>query len=117
MNLKYGVVALTPLLGAGGFAQGLNLGMNDGVIVQAQASVQTGSYGEMNGSAKPETERKADADGAGSKAIQLDTPVPGAKTTRPAQTKTQARKGEKKAKDTRTNWRRTRIATRRISVS
>ena len=105
MNLKYGVVALTPLLGAGGFAQGLNLGMNDGVIVQAQAPVQNGSY-EMNRGAKPETERQADADGAGSKAIQLDSPVPGAenlKTTRPAQTKTQARKGEKKAKDTRAN--------------
>ena len=104
MNLKYGVVALTPLLGAGGFAQGLNLGMNDGVIAQAQA--QTGPYGEMNGSAKPETERHADADGARSKAIQLDTPVAGAenlKTTRPGQTKTQARKSEKKAKDTRTN--------------
>jgi len=110
MNLKYGVVALTPLLGAGGFAQGLNLGMNDGVIVQAQAPVQTGSYDPMNASAKPETERQAerqaDADGAGSKAIQLDTPVPGAenlKTKRPTQTKTQARKSEKKGKDTRTN--------------
>jgi len=106
MNLKYGVVALTPLLGAGGFAQGLNLGMNDGVIVQAQAPVQTGSYGEMNRGAKPETERQPDADGAGSKAIQLDSPVPGAenlKITRPAQTKTQAHKGEKKAKDTRAN--------------
>ena len=106
MNLKYGVVALTPLLGAGGFAQGLNLGMNDGVIVQAQAPAQTGSYGETNRGAKPETERQPDADGAGNKAIQLDTPVPGAenlKTTRPAQTKTQARKSEKKAKDTRTN--------------
>jgi len=106
MKLKYGVVALTPLLGAGGFAQGLNLGMNDGVIVQAQAPAQTGSYDAMNGSAKPESERQADADGAGSKAIQLDTPVPGAenlKTKRPTQTKTQARKSEKKAKDTRTN--------------
>src|SRR5258706_6973836 len=106
MNLKYGVVALTPLLGAGGFAQGLNLGMNDGVIVQAQAPVQTGSYDPMNASAKPETERQADADGAGSKAIQLDTPVPGAenlKTKRPTQTKTQARKSEQKGKDTRTN--------------
>jgi hypothetical protein len=106
MNLKYGVVALTPLLGAGGFAQGLNLGMNDGVIVQAQAPAQTGSYDEMNGSTKPETERQSDADGAGSKAIRLDTPVAGAenlKTTRRAQTKTQARKSEKKAKDTRTN--------------
>jgi hypothetical protein len=106
MNLKYGVVALTPLLGAGGFAQGLNLGMNDGVIVQAQAPAQTGSYDAMNGGAKPETERQADADGAGRKAIQLDTPVAGAenlKTTRPGQTKTQARKREKKAKDTRTN--------------
>jgi len=109
MNLKYGVVALTPLLGAGGFAQGLNLGMNDGVIVQAQAPAQTGSYGEMNGGAKPETDRQPDVNGAGTpmgKATQLDTPVPGAeklKTTRPAQTKTQARKSEKKAKDTRTN--------------
>ena len=106
MNLKYGVVALTPLLGAGGFAQGLNLGMNDGVIVQAQAPVQNGSYGEMNRGAKPETERQADSDGPGSKAIQLDPPVPGAenlKTTRPAQTKTQAPKSEKKAKDTRAN--------------
>jgi len=104
-NLKYAVVAMTPLLGAGGFAQGLNLGMNDGVILQAQAPTETGSYGAMNGG-KPETERQADADGSGSKAIQLDTPVPGAeklKATRPAQTKTQARKGEKKAKDTRTN--------------
>jgi hypothetical protein len=103
------VVALTPLLGAGGFAQGLNLGMNDGVIVQAQAPAQAGSYEEMNGSAKPETDRRPDADGAGApmgKAIQLDTPVPRAddvKTKRSAQMKTQTRKSEKKAKDTRTN--------------
>jgi hypothetical protein len=108
MNLKYGVVALTPLLAAGGFAQGLNLGMNDGVIVQAQAPAETGSYGAMNGG-KPETERRPDADGAGTpmgKTIRLDAPVPGAgdlKTTRRAQAKTQARKSDKKAKDTRTN--------------
>jgi hypothetical protein len=109
MNLKYAVVALTPLLGAGGFAQGLNLGMNDGVIVQAQAPAPTGSYEEMNGSTKPETGRRPDAGSAGApmgKAIQLDTPVPGAenlKTPRPTHTKTQARKSEKKPKDTRTN--------------
>jgi len=110
-NMKYGVVALAPLLGAGGFAQGLNLGMNDGVIVQAQAPVQTGSYEEMNGSAKPETEtdRRPEANGAGAamgKTIQLDTPVAGAenlKTKRSAQVKTQTRKSEKKAKDTPTN--------------
>ncbi len=72
-NLKYGVVALTPLLGAGGFAQGLNLGMNDGVILEAQAPAQTGPYDAMNGGGKP------------------------------AQAKTHARKGEKKTKDTRTD--------------
>jgi hypothetical protein len=109
MKLKYGVVALTPLLGAGGFAQGLNLGMNDGVIVQAQAPAQTGSYEEMNGSARPETDLRPEANGAGAamgKAIQLDTPVAGAenlKTKRPTRVKAQARKTEKKAKDTRTN--------------
>jgi hypothetical protein len=108
-NLKYGVVALTPLLGAGGFAQGLNLGMNDGVILQAQAPAQTGPYDAMNGSGKPETDRQPDADRAGAPmggVVKLDAPAPsaeGLKTTRRAPAKTQARTGEKKTKDTRTN--------------
>jgi hypothetical protein len=108
-NLKYGVVALTPLLGAGGFAQGLNLGMNDGVTLQAQAPAQTGSYDAMNGSGKPEADRQPDADHAATPmgaVIGRDAPAPsaeGLKTTRRAQAKTQARKSEKKPKDTRTN--------------
>jgi hypothetical protein len=108
-NLKYGVVALTPLLGAGGFAQGLNLGMNDGVILEAQAPAQTGPYDAMNGSGKPETDRQPDADRAGTPmggTVKLDAPAPsaeGLKTTRRAQAKTHARKGEKKTKDTRTD--------------
>ena len=108
-NLKYGVVALTPLLGAGGFAQGLNLGMNDGVILQAQAPAQTGPYDAMNGAGKPETDRQPDADRAGTPMggeIRLDAPAPSAansKTTSRPQGKTQARKVEKKSKDTGTN--------------
>jgi hypothetical protein len=105
-NLKYGVVALTPLLGAGGFAQGLNLGMNDGVILQAQAPARIGSYGSVNGSAKPESDRRPDADGPGAGVIRLDAPGPNAgspKTTSRARAKTQARKGEKKSRGTGTN--------------
>ena len=54
-SLKYTVVALTPLLGAGGFAQGLNLGMTDGLILQAQALAQAGSDGKP----KAKTRRRA----------------------------------------------------------
>ena len=87
-SLKYGVLALTPLLGAGGFAQGLNLGMNDGLVLQAQAPTQTGSYGAMNGQAKPD----AGAPRAGN-----------LKSSPRAHAKARARKGEKKSKDTVTN--------------
>jgi hypothetical protein len=108
-NLKYGVVALTPLLGAAGFAQGLNLGMTDGVISQGQAPTQTGSYGAMNGSGKPEPDRESGADRAGtpvSGEVKPDTGGPRAgnlKSTPRAHAKTQARKGEKQSKDTGTN--------------
>jgi hypothetical protein len=108
-KLKYAVLALTPLLGAAGFAQELNLGMNDGVILQAQAPAQTGSYGAMNGSGKPESDRESGADRAGTPMggeSKPDVPVPGAaepKTTPRAQVKAQPRKSEKKAKDTGTN--------------
>jgi hypothetical protein len=109
-NLKYGVLALAPLLGAGGFSQGLNLGMNDGLILQAQAPSQTGSYGSMNGGGRPEAGRQPDADQAGTHmggAVESHAPAPvagGLKTTSPrAQAKTQTRKGEKKPKDIRTN--------------
>ena len=111
-NLKYGVIALAPLLGAGGgFAQGLNLGMNDGLIVQAQAPEQ------VNGSEMREADLQPDADLAGTpvgEVIELEVPAPAAenlKTAPRAQTKTQARtqarKGEKKSKDTRTTALRT----------
>ncbi len=109
-SLKYGVLALTPLLGAGSFAQGFNLGMTDGAFSLAQAPTQPGSYGAMNGgSGKPETDHRPDADRAGtpmSKEIKLDPLGPSAadtKTTSRAPAKTQARKGEKKSKDTSTN--------------
>ncbi len=124
-KFKYGVIALTPLLGAGGFAQGLNLGMNDGFVSQAQAPAQTertaqtesygSSYGAMNGGANPETDRQPDADRAGvpmrGEIIELEPPRPSAeksqsaenvKTAPRAQAKTQARR-EKKTKDIRTN--------------
>ena len=90
-SLKYGVLALTPLLGAGGFAQGLNLGMNDGLVSQAQAPTQTGSYRAatpVNGETKPD----AGAPGAGN-----------LKSSPRAHAKARARKGEKKSKDTVTN--------------
>ena len=112
-NLKYGVIALTPLLGAGGFAQGLNLGMNDGLIVQAQAPSQ--SYDAVNGGRMPETDGHPDADRAGApmgEAIRPEAPVPSAKDFKTApraqaktQARTQARKGEKKSGDTRTGVR------------
>ena len=89
-SLKYGVLALTPLLGAGGFAQGLNLGMNDGLVLQAQAPTQTGSYGAMNGGVRPEPD--AGAPRAGN-----------LKGSPRAHAKARARKGEKKSKDTVTN--------------
>jgi len=105
MNLKYGVVALTPLLGAevcprsqprherGRYCAGAST-CADRIIRRDERQRET------------ETERQADADGAGSKAIQLDTSVPGAENLKTHATRadeTQARKGEKKAKDTRTN--------------
>src|SRR6185503_11293780 len=96
-NLKYGVIALAPLLGAGGFAQGLNLGMNDGLIVQAQAPEQAGSYGAVNGGEMREADLQPDADLAGTpvgEVIELEVPAPAAenlKTAPRAQTKTQAR--------------------------
>ena len=102
-SLKYGVLALTPLLGAGGFAQGLNLGMNDGLILQAQAPAQTestGSYGAMNGSGRPEPDRAATPVNGEAKP---DTGAPRAgnlKSTPRAHAKTQARKVGKKSKDT-----------------
>src|SRR6266853_5113413 len=77
-SLKYMVVALTPLLGAGGFAQGLNLGMNDALILQAQAPAQAGS--PTNAEVKP--------DAGGPRADDF-------KSTRRAHAKTRARKGEK----------------------
>jgi hypothetical protein len=112
-NLKYGVIALTPLLGAGGFAQGLNLGMNDGLIAQAQSPSQ--SYDAANGGKTPETDRQPDANRAGTtmgEVIRPQAPVPGTgdlKTAPRAQAKkqarAQARKGEKKTRDTRTSVR------------
>jgi hypothetical protein len=104
--LKYGVVALAPLLGAGGFAQGLNLGMSDGLILQAQAPTQTGSYGAMNGSGRPESDRESGADRAGTPVNGKVTPDAGGtraenlKSTPRAYAKTRARKGEKKPQDT-----------------
>jgi len=80
-SLKYTVVALTPLLGAGGFAQGLNLGMYDGLILQAQAPAQAGS---------PINALKPDAGGPQAESL---------KSTRRAHAKTRTRKGEKKSRD------------------
>src|SRR5438309_10931091 len=92
-NFKYGVIALTPLLGAGGCAQGLNLGMNDGFIAQAQApapaqpipqteshgsSYGGASYGAVNGSSNPEADRQPDADAMGGEIIELKAPGPSA---------------------------------------
>ena len=108
-SLKYGVLALTPLLGAGGFAQGLNLGMNDGLMLQAQAPAQTdstGSYGAMNGSGRPEPDRESGADRAAirvSREVRPDVGSPMAadlKGSPRAHAKTQARKVGKKSKDT-----------------
>src|SRR5881397_2739731 len=97
-SLKYGVGALTPLLGAGGFAQGLNLGMNDGLVLQAQATAQTGSYGAMSGGGKPEPDRESGAEPAGTPvngAVKPDsggTRVENLKRTPSAQAKARARK-------------------------
>src|SRR6266513_2212822 len=105
-SLKYGVLALTPLLGAGGFAQGLNLGMNDGLVLQAQAPTQGGSYGAMNGGVRPEPDREAGADRAetaGNGEARRDAGAPRAgnfKSTPGAHAKARARKGEKKSQDT-----------------
>jgi len=85
------------------FAQGLNLGMNDGVIVQAQAPVQTGSYGEMNGSAKPETERKADSRRCRKQSNPAGYPRPERQDRATRADENSSSQGEKKAKDTRTN--------------
>ena len=103
-SLKYGVLALTPLLGAGSFAQSFNLGLTDSAFLLAQAPTQPGSYGATNGSGKPEREPGADPartpasgevkpDAGGIRAENL-------KTTSRAPAKTPARKGEKKSKDT-----------------
>jgi len=108
-NLKYGVLALTPLLGAGGFAQGLNLGMNDGLVLQAQAPTPTGSYGAMNGGVRPEPDREPGADRAATPVNGEANPDAGApragnlKSSPRAHAKTQARKVGKKSKDTVTN--------------
>jgi hypothetical protein len=108
-SLKYAVLALTPLLSAAGFAQGFNLGMIDGAFLLAQAPAQSGSYGATNGSGKPEGDREPGTDRAGTPMggeIRPDAPAPSAansKTTSRPQGKTQARKVEKKAKDTGTN--------------
>ena len=106
-SLKYAVVALTPLLGAGSFAQSFNLGMNDGAFLLAQAPTQPGSYGAANGAGKPEADRepRADRSGApmGGEIKQLDAPAPSAadsKGTPHVPVKTQAGKLEKKSKDT-----------------
>src|SRR5947207_13827520 len=95
-SLKYTVVALTPLLGAGGFAQGLNLGMNDGFMLPAQAPAQTesaGSYGAMNRSG-PELDRESGAERAATR-VRGDL-----KGSPRAHAKTQARKVGRKSKDT-----------------
>jgi hypothetical protein len=106
-SLKYGVLALTPLLGAGGFAQGLNLGMNDGLVLQAQAATQAGSYGAMNGGARPEPDREPGADRAAATPVngeaKPDVGAPRAgnlKSTPRAHAKARARKSEKKSQDT-----------------
>jgi hypothetical protein len=105
-SLKYAVIALTPLLGAGGFAQGLNLGMNDGLILQAQAPAQTGSYDAMNGGGRPEPDRVPGADRAGTPVngeVRPDAGGPRAerlKSTPRAHARTRARKGEKRSRDT-----------------
>ena len=85
-SLKYTVVALTPLLGAGGFAQGLNLGMNDGLMLQAQAPAQ--AQARVNGEVRPDVGSPMAVDLKGSPR---------------AHAKTQARKVGKKSKDTVTN--------------
>jgi len=79
-SLKYTVVALTPLLGAGGFAQGLNLGMNDGVMLQARAPAQT----PVNGEVRPDVGSPMAVDLKGSPRTHA---------------KTQAHKAGKKSKD------------------
>ncbi len=60
-SLKYGVLALTPLLGAGSFAQSFNLGLTDSAFLLAQAPTQPGSYGATNGSGKPERRKRKPA--------------------------------------------------------
>ncbi len=111
-SLKYAVVALTPLLGAGGFAQGLNLGMNDGLVLQARAPAQTdstGSYGAMNGGVRPEPDRESGANRAATPVNGEAKPDAGApragnlKSAPRAHAKARARKGEKKSKDAVTN--------------
>ena len=102
-SLKYAVLALTPLLGAGGFAQGLNLGMNDGLVLQAQAPTQTGSYGAMNGGVRPEPDRAATPVKGGAKPDAGAPRAGNLKGSPRAHAKTQARKVGKKSKDTVTN--------------
>ena len=105
-SLKYGVLALTPLLGAGGFAQGLNLGMNDGLMLQAQAPAQTestGSYGAMNGGVRPEPDRAATPVNGEAKPDAGAPRAGNLKGSPRAHAKARARKGEKKSKGTVTN--------------
>jgi len=103
-SLKYGVLALTPLLGAGGFAQGLNLGMSDGLVLQAQAPTQTGSYGAMNGGVRPEPDREPGVDRAATPVngeAKPDAGAPRAGNLKSApRANARARKGEKKSQDT-----------------
>ena len=101
-SLKYTVVALTPLLGAGGFAQGLNLGMNDGLILQAQTPAQAGAM-SRGGIAEPGREPAIERAGSPLNALKPDAGGPQAeslKSTRRAHAKTRTRKTEKKSHDT-----------------
>ncbi len=63
-SLKYLVLALTPMLGAGGFAQGLGVGMNEAVSVQTQVPAQPKPSADPM-SAEPSAAREKGSDRAG----------------------------------------------------
>ncbi|HMH18426.1 MAG TPA: hypothetical protein VK572_09815 [Burkholderiales bacterium] len=118
--LKYGLVAMTPMLGAAGFAQGLSVGMSDGVFLQAQAPSQPSQYspGQNPTDGKPAADRDSGSNRAGTGGTganeegKLGTNVPkatdpamgdGRAAERTSEPKTQARKKDKKSKDTGVN--------------
>jgi hypothetical protein len=95
-SLRYAVLGIAPLLAAGGFAQGLSVGVKDDAFMQAQAGGPMGSERPTN---VPMSEDGKGNTAAGSPAATNQDKAPAsAQSSKSSSTSTQSGKQARKGK-------------------